>query len=131
MTLEDLIGPHILTAVEHGDAPELRRSPYDGIPNTFMFTLDGTTYRAVEDPDDDYRSSMEDIDVLSLQLRNVFEPIAVEGRMKASFNGNQNDVLELVNSKGNVILAVGTENTDDYYPCWVANWSPELIDGAK
>ena len=34
--------------------------------------------------------------------------------------------LELLDCKtGKTVLEVGTENTDDYYPCFVANWSPE------
>ena len=39
---------------------------------------------------------------------------------------SENDVLELLDCKtGKTVLEVGTENTGDYYPCFVANWSPE------
>lgn len=36
------------------------------------------------------------------------------------------DILELIDiANGKVVLACGTRNTDDYYPCYVAGFHPE------
>lgn len=36
------------------------------------------------------------------------------------------------NINGQIVLTLGTENTDDYYPSFVCDWQPEnLADNAK
>jgi len=57
----------------------------------------------------------------------VFPGVEVVVRKKPNDYG-ENDTLEFINSKnGEVVLEVGTDNSDDYYPCFVANFYPEKI----
>jgi hypothetical protein len=94
------------------------------------FRLDGEVYVAVEDPDDGYRSLMKDLTVAEdATMKNVFPPVRVIGRHreKGSYN-DVNDILELIDAgTGQLVLEVGTENTDEYYPCFVASFNPEAM----
>lgn len=46
-------------------------------------------------------------------------------RTKGEYSGTD-DVLELLDvANGKLILEVGTSNVDDYYPGFVATWTPE------
>lgn len=119
ISLESLVGPHVLTGVD----TDLRESKYRA-PDYIAFTLDGHTYLATEDPEDDYRSSMQSIELTDTPTKNTFVGVEVLGRMSSSGY----PILELLNAKsGKVILEVGTDNADDYYPSWVARYSPENL----
>ena len=132
LTLESLCGEHYLEGVErgsvtmppryHGDDPEEA--------NCLTFILDGVAYQVIEDPQDDHRSSMREIRVGSRgEVKNRFRPVEVLARMKLD-DGQTNDILQLVDlGTGEVILEAGTANTDDYYPWFVAEWSPERMTG--
>lgn len=123
MTLNDLVGRHLLSGVDRGSG--VKGEYDDHAPETFTFVLDGVAYTATEDPDDGYRSSMEDI-VVGGEVKNMFAPCAVLARMRPHGEFDNNDVLELIDeTTGKVVLSVGTANADDYYPWWVAEWSPE------
>jgi hypothetical protein len=132
MTLEDLVGEHALTAVEH-DTAEV--DGWDGKPrpaNAIFFTLDGKTYRVTEDEDDGYRSSHRDIEQVDVALKNTFAPVRVLARYvngaHADTWASSNDLLELIDVvSGKTILLVGTENNDDYYPSYVASFWPERM----
>lgn len=113
--LEDLCGERLLSGVD--TLPESNH--YCEVIN---FTLDGKTYTAKQDECDGYRSCMEYVRESDSATTNPFPPVRVIGRMMA---GN-NDALELMDATtGKIVLRVGTENTDDYYPYWVANFFPE------
>lgn len=131
MELQDLVGKHVLTAVSRVETVELPpqyeySEPYHG--ETFSFVLDGVTYTAREDESDGYRSSMRDIVASDTPLSNTFPPEEVVGRIRTEGEYGQDDVLELVSvATGEVVLEVGTENVDDYYPAFVAGWWPERL----
>src|SRR5678815_355131 len=118
-TLESLVGEHVLTAVEFDTDP--RRDEWSGPANAIYFTLDGVTYKVTEDPDDGYRSSMRDIEVSDRVLSNTFEACRVVARyITGKRHDNDysygNDLLECIDTTtGKVVLAVGTENCNDYY----------------
>lgn len=61
------------------------------------------------------------------KMVNVFVPIRVLARKKPDDRyGNVNDTLELIDVvTGKVVLEVGTDNTDDYYPSFVSAFWPE------
>lgn len=130
--LSDLVGDRVLTGVALGEEP---RPPYLGADRgqyedcqTISFILDGVTYTAVEDPEDGYRSSMNSLMVSGVAVANTFQPVAVICRMSENAKDQVDDVLEIVDAQnGKVILRVGTANTDDYYPWFVAEWTPELM----
>lgn len=124
MDLKDLVGPHILTGVDTG----ILKGTYEDA-DTLLFCLDGVVYKATEDPDDGYRSYLRDLEVVdNTNLANTFEGVAVIGRYDGEDSHSDNDTLELVDAvNGNVILRVGTDNTDDYYPYCIMEFSPELM----
>jgi hypothetical protein len=99
VSLEDLVGEHV---------------------------LDGVIYIASEDPSDGYRSCLDRVIVSpSAEMTNTFPPIRVLARKKEP-GSCSDDTLELVDLvTGKVVMEVGTDNTDDYYPSFVSNFSPE------
>ena len=118
MELKDLVGPHILDAVDF--EPQ-------GLParlkdcNCIRFRLDGTVYVAIEDPNDGYRSCMGELKVMEdATMTNVFLWTRVIARCST-----EDDILYLVDeTTGEVVVEVGTDCSDDYYPYFVANFNP-------
>jgi len=93
------------------------------------FRLDGKVYLAIEDPSDGYRSSLASLAQFEdeVPMENVFPAVQVLARHRpAGRYGREADILELIDIKtGAVVLEVGTDNTNDYYPSFVASFSPE------
>lgn len=60
-------------------------------------------------------------------MKNVFPPVRVVGRHRTVDEyGESSDVLELIDvGTGKTVVEVGTENDNDYYPSFVANFRPE------
>ena len=128
--LKDLIGLAKLDAVdfETVDLPEWEGADTLESCNVCRFRLNGTVYVVVEDPSDGYRSSMRAIKVAPKRTRmaNRFPPVQVLCRHKDRSGYNQSDLLELIDViTAKVVLEVGTDNSDDYYPSFVANFQPE------
>jgi hypothetical protein len=127
MELKDFIGEHLLTGVDF-ETEKVKESWGDGYEdcNAVNFILDGKTYTAIEDPDDGYRSHMREIKESAAVVKNVFTPCRVLGKMKYDSDYEKNEVIEFIDlSTGKKVLSIGTENTDDYYPYWVAEFTPE------
>lgn len=128
MELKDLVGLHVLDAVDFNTEKILQWGDVFEFCQVCSFRLDGTTYKVIEDPDDGYRSAMKEI-VVSKDtiLVNVFAKCDVFARHRTKRNyGENDDVLELIDIKtGQVVLEVGTEDIDDYYPGFVARFTPE------
>jgi hypothetical protein len=125
MELEDLVGKHILSGVDE-DSKSIERYGSLENCNVINFVLDGTTYSATEDPEDGYRSSMDEIIVSDFTVKNSFAGIEVLGIMRGTTDYSKNDVIDFFDTKnGKLVLSVGTENTDDYYPSFVASFVPE------
>jgi hypothetical protein len=129
--LKTLVGEHELSGVD-GDTIQVKRW-YSGDETepaeALRFVLDGVTYEGIESPDDGYRNSMEGLYVTETPVRNAFAPVRVVGRYrdKGEYSGTD-DVLELIDvANGAVILEIGTENVDDYYPGFCAHWHPERM----
>lgn len=130
MELKDLVGGHLLDAVDFSD--EQVKTWGDGFEScqVIRFRLDGKCYIATEDPSDGYRSSMRDLSVSNdANMKNIFEPLKVVGihRTKGEW-GNEDDVLELIDAvTGKTVIEVGTCSVDDYYPGFVAAFHPEAM----
>lgn len=122
MELKDLVGEHQLDAVDfesEGVAPE-----YEDC-QVIRFRLNGVVYRVIEDPEDGYRSAMRKIEVATgATMRNRFVPVRVRAVYKTrDKHETECDILELFNaSTGRLVLEVGTEDVEDYYPCFVASF---------
>lgn len=128
LTLEDLVGGHTLSGVDF-DTTEIKTwSEEFQKAQCIRFVLGGKTYVAVEDPDDGYRSTMEEIRLSEKPCLKTFPGVKVVGRMKGSDGCGRNNTLQLVHAKtGKVILEVGTDNVDDYYPWYVATFNEENL----
>lgn len=136
MELQDLVGNHILDAVDFSNEQVKTWGDEFEDCEVVRFRLNGQVFAATEDPSDGYRSSMRDIASLGdVPMQNVFRPQAVVGRYQSerpAYEGAdytyQCDILELVDARtGKVVLEVGTDNTDDYYPSFVSSFHPEAM----
>lgn len=86
------------------------------------------TYTAIEDPSDGYRSSMREIKVSKVVVKNTFKPVQVFGIMRHDNKYNKNDIIDFYDVKtGKIVLSVGTSDSDDYYPSFVAEFTPESM----
>lgn len=112
MELSDLVGKHTLTGCDQAGV---------GDANAFVFVLDGVAYRAQEDGNDGYRSALGEIAIVTDPVVNTFPPVEVIGRLDKG-----SDILELIDTvTGKTVIEVGTADADDYYPSYVANFTPE------
>ena len=132
VTLKDLVGKHMLDGVDFYNQRFEHEYYNDQHSSVCRFRLDGKIYKAVEDPSDGYRSSMDSIFIdPSDKMENEFPPIHVIGEMKEAITEDFGytrscDILLLKDAAtGLVVLEVGTDNTDDYYPYFVSNFRPE------
>jgi len=125
MELKDLIGEHVLSGVDIG-AKSVLCGDFHEDCEVISFILDGKTYTATEDPEDGYRSCMREIRESSDPVSNTFEGQRVLARMREDDRNESYDVLDLLDMQtGKIVLSVGTGDWDDYYPYWVAKFSPE------
>lgn len=125
MELKDLVGSHILSGIEMGT---IRRNAYGYFEQCefIKFTLDGVTYKAVENPDDGYRSYMDELETEDEPCKIKLPNIEVCCHMMGDCLYEKNDVLVFVDSKsGKEILKIGTQNTNDYYPYCILEYTPE------
>ena len=124
--LENLVGKHILSGIEIGvmDCKSVWGELYHC--NFIKFTLDGVNYLAMEDPADGYRSYMSGLEISDTPCKIRLPNIEVVCRMRSDGRWERNDVLEFIDIlNGEIILAVGTANYDDYYPYCVLEYAPE------
>ena len=122
---DELVGAHALDGVEMG-VTRLPDASEDS--NLIRFRLDGVVYEAIEYPDDGYRSCMKDLYVSESAITNVFEPVAVDVAIDNGGPERSNCTLSFTDTaNGQVILRVGTDNSDDYYPWFVAEWMPQFM----
>ena len=129
MELKELVGEHMLDAVDFSTEQfNIFGSRFEDC-QVMRFRLDGVVYVAVEDPNDGYRSMMNDIYTSNEVVKNTFPPVKVVCRHRENGrSGDVDDILEIIDVvTGKTIVEVGTENTDDYYPCFVASFSPENL----
>lgn len=128
MELKDLVGEHELSGVDTTTEKVKQYGDYYEDCEVVRFVIDGKTYKATEDPDDGYRSYMKELEVTDEKVTNVFPPQKVIGKMKADSDWETNDTIQFIDAvTGKVVLEVGTDNTDDYYPYCVLHWSPENL----
>jgi len=123
MKLEDLEGEHLLDAVDFCVTDEVLFDDYTVKCNEMRFRLNGKVFSAREEPEDGYRSCMKELSTTSEPMVNTFIPVKVLGKYKR--NGFD-DILELIDADTKkVVIEVGTEDYDDYYPCYIASFHPE------
>ena len=123
MRFKDLEGVYELSGVDNS-TQKLTIYGDDVECNTILFVLNDITYKAVENPDDGYRSFCEALKVCKNKVTNRFPSHKVVGKMK---NGNC-EIIQFFDIKTNeVVLEIGTDNYDDYYPYCVMRWIPQNL----
>ncbi len=126
MELNDLVGAHILTGVDFESVNQEISTYFYKDCEIVNFVLDGETYTAVQDPDDGYRSCMGEIKKSDAIVKNMFEPCKVFGAMRINDRYGRCDIIDFSDAiTSKIVLSVGTENLDDYYPMWIAEFTPE------
>lgn len=128
MKLKDLVGRRVLSGIEVGS---VYREIYGCTEycNFIKFTLDGVTYMGVENPEDGYRSYMEELVVCEgdeSECSTKLPDIVVDCSMRPDDWYDKHDVLlftDVISKKQ--ILAIGTAYIDDYYPCCTLDYNPE------
>jgi hypothetical protein len=126
MELNELVGKRILSGVDMDNGKVKTWGDNYEDCEVVRFVLDDKTYTVVEDPEGGYRSSMRYIDVSNDPISNMFPGIEVMASMRPHGDYEKNDVLELMDTTtAKIVLSVGTGNTGDYYPYWVAEFTPE------
>ncbi len=132
--LKSLVGLHSLTGVDFLEEPADNEWSSDN-SSVCRFVLDGDTYIAKEDPSDGYRSCMEHIIKDNrVKVKNQFQECRVMCIYNSRGTGysSSSDLLEMYDSvTGEMVLTVGTDNDDDYYPSFVANFTPEAMAANK
>jgi len=117
MELKDLVGKHWLFGVEFGHIDDA---------TVMDVILDKKIISIVEDPSDGYRSSMREILINREEavVKNIFKPVEVFG----FFREGDCSIVDFVDVLSyRIVLSVGTENNDGYYPCFVALWLPKNL----
>lgn len=128
MELKELVGGHLLSGLDREVKKAEEGSYYDADANVFRFVLDGKTYKAIENPDDGYRSYLNDLEVSDEIVQYTFPAQKVIGKMRDNSEYGIHDVIEFYDAVTNeLVLAVGTDNSVDYYPSCVMDWYPENL----
>lgn len=127
--LEDLPGVYLLSGVQFGTT-RVTADYDDEVAQQILFILDGETYAATEDPNDGYRSSLGYISRVNHDVINRFPPVRVAAvlRSEAPDDNYAHDIVDFVDlCTLKVVMSIGTDNTDDYYPWFVAAFHPENL----
>jgi hypothetical protein len=132
MELQDFKGWYLLTGVEFSTIKPSRNS-YSSDIGCCRFVLNNITYQITEDENDGYRSALEEVKVIAdHQVKNTFEPawvkaVYVSVKTKGDYHYNRDcDIIQFIDVITNkIVLEIGTENTDDYYPTYIDSFNPE------
>lgn len=125
LNLQSLCGEHFLSGVEL-KKEEIEIGYGKETCEVILFTLDGVTYRLVENPDDGYRSYCEEISISEKPPRFSFPPVKVLCSMMDNSDYEKNDCIVIRDcANGKTILEAGTKNYDDYYPYCHFSYTPE------
>jgi hypothetical protein len=128
MELKDLVGEHELSGVDTTKERVKQYGHYYKDCEVVRFVIDGKTYKATEDPDDGYRSYLNELEVTDEKIANSFPPQKVIGKMKDDSDWERNETIQFIDTTtGKVVLEVGTDNMYDYYPYCVLHWYPENL----
>lgn len=128
MKLMDLVGTHVFSGIETRNREMLKWGRYEDC-RYVKFILDGVTYMALEDPDDGYRSYMEELKVVDEPCKTKLPDIPVYCKYRSTTEDNcAADLLDFYDGANDkCFLTIGTENTDDYYPYCVLRYRPEKL----
>lgn len=127
-----LCGDRILNAIRTDV-----RHPFNADANGVALDLGDLTVFFFEDPSDGYRSCAASPMVarssmweLGAEPEYIRVPVQIRKHEKSDGGGEAHG-LEFVDKRnGKIILVVGTDNSDDYYPSFICDWRPQNIASA-
>lgn len=121
MELKDFVGLHEYGGVELGTNSE-NDAEY------VIFMLDGNCYKIEEDPDDGWRSYAKDVEEYHGEMsRRCILPYPIKVFCYMDDNPDHNILKFMDAENGRIFLLLGTEHTDDWYPCCRFEYNPENI----
>lgn len=92
-----------------------------------QFKLGDQVWEAIEDEDDGYRSHLGTIE--QKQSDAIFFQTPLATIVVQTRDSNTEDGFKLVDTAdGHVWLQVGTDNTDDYYPYFIFEYTPKAAE---
>lgn len=126
LNLESLCGEHYLSGVEMTERMVHTDYGEDEERNVLLFTLDGTTYMMVENPEDGYRSYCDRIEIVPYKPMYSFPPVRVLCHTKEDDDCEQHNCIVMRDmTNGKIVLEAGTQNYNDYYPMCYFSYTPE------
>lgn len=128
MELIDLVGVHYLSGIELCETSYINEFDEAITSSCVRFTIDGVTFDAIEDPDDGYRSYLSGVVESNEEPKYKFKKEKVFCYIEEDEYGAGGEILVFRNFKtGKVILEIGTDRSDSYYPCCVFLYHPENL----
>ncbi|MCK9429220.1 MAG: hypothetical protein M0R17_04390 [Candidatus Omnitrophica bacterium] len=89
----------------------------------FKFRIGNLSLEAIEDEEDGYRSCLQELKVLDKNLLILFRE-----NVTICIHPNSNiDGIVLINDNQEIVLEIGTDNSDNYYPSFLFYYKPELL----
>jgi len=88
------------------------------------FQLGSVLFEVIEDKSDGYRSYYQELQVIDTNKtkneRDFLAEVQIEKVHEQSFEG-----YDIIDNDGHVWVRFGTDNNDDYYPCFVFCVTPK------
>lgn len=124
MTTQGLIGIHKLQGIEEIFNYQMIGIFGDEITtNAFIIRLDDINFVFAQDPSDGYRSYLSDVETTEQKPKYILPDILVRIEPSEDFNG-----IYIVDTITNsTVLELGTDYSDDYYPCCIMRYYPENL----
>lgn len=98
-----------------------------GVDN-YRFKLDKTVYEAIEDENDGYRSYLDSVVVIDSKDDIFFNRAIAKVKATEVDDGNYFRGYEFIDITDNHMwLKIGTDNYDDYYPCFLFQYYPKSL----
>lgn len=91
------------------------------------FKIGSQVFEALEDPSDGYRSYLQSVEVVDKEAakKSTFFKKAVDTvKIFERHDLDMNGYVLVSTVDGHVWLEFGTDETDDYYPCFVFRYTP-------
>jgi hypothetical protein len=128
--LDAIIGIHVVDGMGEFISPA--EAPYSESVRVFLLRIDGMVHVFQENARDGYRSCLgssqvsEGHDVIR-RMVPFPQPMTcnfIKRPRLYDFLRNDDVIVVTDERTGLIHYEIGTENFDDYYPCFIASWSP-------
>lgn len=129
-----LHGEHILNAIRMDV-----RHPFDPDAGGCALALGDLTIFVFEEPNDGYRSAAIEPFIIkqpfytftshasSSSTDRLHIPVLVQKLTPSSASAGAEGIEAIDQRNGKLIIRLGTDNSDDYYPIFICEWTPQNI----